>query len=639
MLSGHITSPPMLSGHITSPPMLSGHITSPPMLSGHITSPPMLLGHITSPPMLLGHITSPPMLLGHITSPPMLSGHITSPPMLSGHITSPPMLLGHITSPPMLLGHITSPPMLSGHITSPPMLLGHITSPPMLSGHINPHVAHTSPPMLLGHITSPPMLSGHITSPPMLLGHITSPPMLLGHITSPPMLLGHITSPPMPSLFPRTSTGRSEGGAGLGRDSQSQESREISAMQQQLNKTSTRVSVNERSRHGNEKGAIKKQPQVLWQGNSGGGVSRGSGAGEDPRQAQVLVLQEELRQKKNALEALTRRMGKSSSLNMDNISDNLSDNVSETSDNLGDARGSSGAATWGEAGGLHHFSDNHYQQSSDEDLIEEDEADLPPRSQCRPQHPPPPTVSPKDRNRHSGSHHRRRQDSGRLSINNLSTALPTPSRTKHNRLRSGSAPKALWESVGTPDGANYKSPSNTTMQTQHSLNTALNQVGAAHGLQALTPHVLASKLNQVQGTINTLQECLRQEQSQVLGGARPSHYQPQLVAPLLPDLTPTSLPPGVPPSQALTPMSAYAGLGSLALAAQGGGETMNQQLLAGMQQCFSQLHLHSLEIQALSKHLQLYQGRNSCWSVKGREEAQLTLCAILLDVVRDISVQ
>lgn len=59
----------------------------------------------------------------------------------------------------------------------------------------------------------------------------------------------------------RGSAGRSEAGPGLGRDSQ--ESREISAMQQRLNKTSTRVSaVNERSRHGHEKGAIKKQPQV-----------------------------------------------------------------------------------------------------------------------------------------------------------------------------------------------------------------------------------------------------------------------------------------------------------------------------------------------------------------------------------------
>lgn len=61
--------------------------------------------------------------------------------------------------------------------------------------------------------------------------------------------------------------GRGETGAtpGLGRDSQvrEQESREISAMQQRLNKTTTRVSaINEGSRLGHEKGAIKKQPQV-----------------------------------------------------------------------------------------------------------------------------------------------------------------------------------------------------------------------------------------------------------------------------------------------------------------------------------------------------------------------------------------
>lgn len=57
--------------------------------------------------------------------------------------------------------------------------------------------------------------------------------------------------------------GRSEAGAGTGLGRDSQESREISAMQQRLNKTSTRVSaINEGSRHGHEKGAIKKQPQV-----------------------------------------------------------------------------------------------------------------------------------------------------------------------------------------------------------------------------------------------------------------------------------------------------------------------------------------------------------------------------------------
>lgn len=87
------------------------------------------------------------------------------------------------------------------------------------------------------------------------------------------------------------------------------------------------------------------------------------GVREDPRLAQVLAMQEELRQKKNALEALMRRMGKSSSLNMDNISDNISDNVSESSDRLGDVRGSGGAATWGEAGRLHRFVDISNQQS------------------------------------------------------------------------------------------------------------------------------------------------------------------------------------------------------------------------------------------------------------------------------------
>lgn len=61
--------------------------------------------------------------------------------------------------------------------------------------------------------------------------------------------------------------GRGESGtvAGAGQDSQvrEQESREISAMQQRLNKNSTRVSaINEGSLHGHEKGAIKKQPQV-----------------------------------------------------------------------------------------------------------------------------------------------------------------------------------------------------------------------------------------------------------------------------------------------------------------------------------------------------------------------------------------
>lgn len=67
------------------------------------------------------------------------------------------------------------------------------------------------------------------------------------------------------SLFPRGARNR-EGATSTGRNEhnvQNEESREISAMQKRLNKTSTRVSaINEGSRQGHEKGAIKKQPQV-----------------------------------------------------------------------------------------------------------------------------------------------------------------------------------------------------------------------------------------------------------------------------------------------------------------------------------------------------------------------------------------
>ncbi|XP_069946301.1 uncharacterized protein [Cherax quadricarinatus] len=397
------------------------------------------------------------------------------------------------------------------------------------------------------------------------------------------------------------SASRSDASASLGRNERDhrmreKENSEISAMQKRLNKTSTRVSaINEGSRHGHEKGAVKKQPQALWEEGS---------STIDPRVSEVLAMQEELKQKKNALEALMKRMGKSSSLNMDNISDNISDNVSETSDRLDGGNGT--AATWGTTG-LHDYSDNHYQHSSDEDLIEEenDDGEVPARSHRRTQQPP---VPPKDRNRHSATRHRRRQDSGRFSVNNLTTAHS--GRPKHNRLRGSSVPKASWESVGTVEGASFKSPSNTTLQAHQTLGAALSQ------------------LSQVQGTINNLQESLRQEQNQVLG-TLPSPYS-QFLPQYLPDIpsagvTPSSLShvPGIGVTtsgvQALTPMSPYAGLGSLALGSQAGGsETvgqLNQQLMMGLQQCFSQLHLHSLEIQALSKHLQLLDRRDQVDSV------------------------
>lgn len=89
--------------------------------------------------------------------------------------------------------------------------------------------------------------------------------------------------------------------------------------------------------------------QALWQeGNTN----------VDPRVSEMMAMQEELRQKKNALEALMKRMGKSSSFNMDNISDNISDNVSDTSDRLEGGPGT--AATWGTAGA---YSENHYHHS------------------------------------------------------------------------------------------------------------------------------------------------------------------------------------------------------------------------------------------------------------------------------------
>ncbi|XP_042889233.1 uncharacterized protein LOC122264425 isoform X4 [Penaeus japonicus] len=391
-----------------------------------------------------------------------------------------------------------------------------------------------------------------------------------------------------PSLSPHNRGARIRDGAtAMGRNEhnvRNEESREISAMQKRLNKTSTRVSaINEGSRQGHEKGAIKKQPQALW---------REGGANVDPRVSEMIAMQEELRQKKNALEALMRRMGKPSSLNMDNISDNISDNVSEPMDRLDGVSGT--AATWG-SGAMHDYSDNHYHQTSDEELLEEDiEGEVPVHSHRRPQQQLPPT--PKDRNHQPAfGRQRRHHESSRLSVNNLAT--PQSERPKQNRFRSSSVPKAVWESVPTMDGRSYKSPSNTTLQAQQTIGSALSQ------------------LSQVQDTINGLRETLRHEQNQMIStsGGQYGSVVPQM----MPDMATASLGTSPLPHMsgitvsgvgAVTPMSAYAGLGSLGLAGQAGGEMgspMNQQMMSALQQCFSQLHLHSLEIQALSKHLQV----------------------------------
>lgn len=78
-------------------------------------------------------------------------------------------------------------------------------------------------------------------------------------------------------------------------------------------------------------------------------------------------MQEELRQKKNALEALMRRMGKSSSLNVDNISDNISEGSErlreeEEEEDEGEEVVRGMGATWG-ASGHHNYSDDQFRQS------------------------------------------------------------------------------------------------------------------------------------------------------------------------------------------------------------------------------------------------------------------------------------
>merc|ERR1719447_2204948 len=179
-------------------------------------------------------------------------------------------------------------------------------------------------------------------------------------------------------------------------------------------------------------------------------------ASADPRHYEVIAMQEELRQKKNALEALMRRMGKASSL------DNISDNISEVTDRMDGPT----SATWG-ATSLRHYADNYYRESSDDQLVEDDnetnahqsfrgsqsrqqqyqqqqqqhQQQWPQQQQSQQQQQNP----PKERNRWNGARQRRRQDSEGLSVNNLGFAQST--RPKQNRHRGSSVPKASWENV------------------------------------------------------------------------------------------------------------------------------------------------------------------------------------------------
>merc|ERR1719447_1782068 len=197
-------------------------------------------------------------------------------------------------------------------------------------------------------------------------------------------------------------------------------------------------------------------------------------ASADPRHYEVIAMQEELRQKKNALEALMRRMGKASSL------DNISDNISEVTDRMDGPT----SATWG-ATSLRHYADNYYRESSDDQLVEDDnetnahqsfrgsqsrQQQYQQQHQHQHQHQQPQQQQqqqshqqhqqqwpqqqqsqqqqqnpPKERNRWNGARQRRRQDSEGLSVNNLGFAQST--RPKQNRHRGSSVPKASWENV------------------------------------------------------------------------------------------------------------------------------------------------------------------------------------------------
>jgi len=378
-------------------------------------------------------------------------------------------------------------------------------------------------------------------------------------------------------------------------------------------------------------------------------------AAADPRIYEVMAMQEELRQKKNALEALMRRMGKASSLDNDIILDNISDNISEVTDRMDGPT----SATWG-ATSLRHYADNYYRESSDDQLVEDNneanahqsfhgsqprhqqyqqqqhqhqqQSHQQQQHQQRPQQQQPQQQQqmqnpPKERNRWNGARQRRRQDSEGLSVNNLGFSQST--RPKQNRHRGSSVPKASWENVqdsyGTQHGY-HKSPSNNMLQAQQTLNAALSQLSAVQN----TINTLQGKLDLGQdnrvltpgGNHYTQQQQQQQQQQnpQHQQQRQQQHHQASNI-PLIPpmsnianNLVPPPLP-GMPQMTGLPPqmpnMHSNGGTTLNSSNSQGGSDaTQMGQVLSGLQQCFSQLYLHSLEIQALSKHLQVRNNNN-----------------------------
>ncbi|XP_076036262.1 uncharacterized protein LOC143022115 isoform X4 [Oratosquilla oratoria] len=360
-----------------------------------------------------------------------------------------------------------------------------------------------------------------------------------------------------------------------------QEQRELCAMRQHLNKNTTVFSeVNEGRQSGREKGAIKKQPQAMF--------SRESLEDSEQRLAEVIAMQEELRQKKNALEALVQRMGKPSAPHMDNLSDNVSEPV---------------IAGAGMYSGV----------DSDDEMVEEEDAALPSyhhRSHHRKQASA--TVL-KDRNRQMAANLRSKSRGidSHVSINNLASGHGV--RPKHNRNRGSSLPKASWESYPPPHHAaggmgsngserrgSQKSSSNFSVQAQQAINAAISQ------------------LNQVQETIGGIYEALRTEQGQLpasnmapflAGRLQPLQQQVQSLQQQVQPLSSMSglssyqqqmQPLHSPSMSSLTPLNNFIPFGNVPSA----DGNMNQ-LMNGLNQCFNQLYVHSMEIHALSKHLQL----------------------------------
>lgn len=312
--------------------------------------------------------------------------------------------------------------------------------------------------------------------------------------------------------------------------------------------------------------------------------SRGGVTG-DPRVAAIATLQEELRQKKNALEALMRGMGKPSSLHPDNISDNISDGES------GSLTPTPSRPARGRRGNRDHSVD--FSTSLAEDYRSRSTRQ---QVSAAPQH------TAQAENVATGGlslHHpqqRLHTPSGAvMSFNNLSASGEgdggPSSRSVRPKQNSRSSVSRLPDSDG--NRSNILGDATNTQQTisealqqlstvQGSINSLYDTLRTDRDARSSTPSVAPTASN------NRQQVALQQQQQQ----QQELKYQQQLqqqqalnnMFALAAPAQPPSLLPGAVPSEAPAPAV---------------------PLVSGLQQCFSQLYLHSLEIQALNKHIQV----------------------------------